>query len=27
VEGIRKRAQELQILQATTKSKLQELGC
>jgi valyl-tRNA synthetase len=27
VEGIRKRAQELQILQATTKSKLKELGC
>jgi valyl-tRNA synthetase len=27
VEGVRKRAQELQILQATAKSKLQELGC
>jgi len=27
VEGIRKRAQELQILQATTKSKLKELEC
>jgi valyl-tRNA synthetase len=27
VEGIRRRAQELQILLATTKSKLQELGC